>query len=365
MRFCNKCFADKEVQSVIESLGQHSDECETCGRRDVYIYDTDINSELVGLFEELINVYTPARLLPERVSRGELNLIKDELADNWHIFHSKLSKTKIYNIVKSICAENYAETPELFDAPVGIAERYDSEELILHSLLYNYTWEEFVESLKFHNRFHSRHMNLKLFEQFCSFIRKGYKQGTIFYRARISPEVGFSPDEMGAPPVEKTVAGRANSAGIQCFYLASDLDTAIHEVRAGAFDYITVAHFELLEDIVVVNLNAIDKISPFVADFDYLEHAINKGHLQRINAEMGKALRRSDSSLDYIPTQYICDFIKSIQYGDKSEYAGIEYHSTIHPAGVNLALFEPFPAFRCVGTEVYRISELEYKKEKV
>lgn len=317
------------------------------------------------MFEELIDVYTPAKLISATFPKAELNLLKNELADNWHIFNPVLSKTKIYSIIKSICAERYIANPEVFDSPIGIPERYAPDALAEHSLLYGYSWEQFVDCLKHHNRFHSCLMNLELLEKFCSFIRKGYKRGTKFYRARISSENGYPKDQMGAPPVDKTVAGRANSAGIQCFYLADKPDTAIREVRAGAFDFVTVAQFELLEDIVIVNLNAIDKISPFISDFDYLEHAINKEHLQRINAEMGKAMRRSDSILDYIPTQYICDFVKSIQYGDSPEYAGIEYNSTIDPNGVNLALFEPFPSLRCIGTEIYRISEIEYKKERL
>lgn len=350
---------------MIEGLGQHCDCCETCGKRSVFLYDTEINNELTDVFEELISVYTPAGLLPETFPKGDLKLLKDELVDNWHIFNPRLSKSKIYDIVKSICSETYSTNPELFDSPIGISEKYDGAALAEHSLLSTYTWDEFVDSLKSHNRFHSRHMNLDLFEKFCSFIRKGYKSGTTFYRARISPEAGYPEDLMGAPPAEKTVAGRANSAGICCFYLTNSSNTAIHEVRAGAFDYVTVAKFELLEDIVVIDLKAIDKISPFISDFNCLEHALNKEHLQRINMEMGKALRRSDSVLDYIPTQYICDFVKSIQYGDKPEYAGIEYNSTIDPSGVNLALFEPFPMFRCVETEVYKISEIQYKTDKL
>ena len=43
-----------------------------------------------------------------------------------------------------------------------------------------------------------------------------------------------------------------------------------------------------------------------------MEYAINKEHLNKINDEMGKIMRRSDSALDYVPTQYITDFVKSI-----------------------------------------------------
>ena len=81
----------------------------------------------------------------------------------------------------------------------------------------------------------------------------------------MSSEDGFECGEMGAPPLELTLDGRANSAGIRRLYLANDLETTIHEVRAGAVDYITVGIFELKKDsITIVDFKMIDKISPFI-----------------------------------------------------------------------------------------------------
>ena len=169
---------------------------------------------------------------------------------------------------------------------------------------------------------------------------------------------------MDAPPTDKVTAGRANSAGIRCLYLASDLKTTILEIRAGIFDYISVGKFELTRDIIVVDLKAIDQISPFIDGIDYVEHAVNKEHLKRINMEIGRSLRRSDSVLDYIPTQYIADFIKSISRDGEPEYAGIEYNSTINRTGQNLAIFYP-ELFICTEVEVYYINKLEYDEEKI
>lgn len=89
-----------------------------------------------------------------------------------------------------------------------------------------------------------------------------------------------------------------------------------------------------------------------------------KEHLNRINKEIGRTLRRSDSVLDYIPTQYIADFIKSISYDGKPEYSGIEYNSTINPKGQNLAIFYP-ELFTCTDVDVWHIKELRYEKDKL
>lgn len=359
---CNKCFCDAELKPIIEGLGQKGN-CFICGSTDVYIYDTDKNSELVGYFDEFLSIYSPNHLLPPEFPIAERRLLKDELYTSWNIFNS-INASKIYQIITGICDERYREIPELFNYPVGIAELFNQDYLNEHSLLRTNSWENFVNALTKQNRFHTNHINLNILERFCSYIRKPYKKGTVFYRGRISSVQGLSTDSMGAPPPDKASAGRANAPGVSCLYLANDVNTTIHEVRAGAFDFISVGKFELLEDIIVVDLRSIDRISPFLENLDYLEHAINKEHLNKINAEMGKALRRSDSALDYVPTQYISDFIKSIEYNGLAEYAGLEYNSTMNTEGFNLAIFYP-DLFKCIDVETFRIKELIYQKEKV
>ena len=68
--------------------------------------------------------------------------------------------------------------------------------------------------------------------------------------------------------------------------------------------------------------------------------------------------------MDYVPTQYIADFVKSIVHNGENEYAGIEYNSVMHESGYNLAVFE-LDLFECIETTVYRIDTIDYKKHKV
>lgn len=249
----------------------------------------------------------------------------------------------------------------MFDHPVGIKELYDKEYLSNHSLLITNSWEDFVQALKTKNRFHTHYLDLNLLERYCSFVRKSYNAGKIFYRCIISTEKGIPIDEMGAPPVELTADGRANSKGIRCLYLGDNADTTIYEVRAGAYDYVTVGKFKLKNDIIVVDLKKINQISPFIEGIGCLEYAVNKEYLNKINDEMDKITRKSDSDLDYISTQYITDFIKSITHDIVQEYAGIEYNSVMNSGGYNLALFNP-DICECIDTQIYRIDTIDYKK---
>lgn len=244
------------------------------------------------------------------------------------------------------------------------SKTYDSVYLKDHALLKNNDWDAFVVEIKTKNRYHSKLINFRILEKYCSFIRKTYKAGNLFYRARISEQSGYPISEMSAPPAGKSSEGRANARGITCLYVASDIDTTLHEVRAGVFDFVSVGTFRLKQDITVVDLRAITEISPFVEGLEYLDHAINKQYLEKLNTEMSKSLRRSDSTLDYVPTQYIVDFIKSIEHNDMQEYDGIEYNSTTNPGGYNLAIFNP-DLFECIAVNVYDIEKLQYTSKKI
>lgn len=363
MIFCEHCFKDKEIISAIFSVSALSTgECPVCHHKQAHLYDTSKQSELTTYFEDLLNIYTPSASLPAGYPQSEIRPLIEELKKRWNIF-SEISDEMIGKILKNICSELYANVPELFET-VGIPELYDSSYLKDHSLLKNNNWESFVTEIKTKNRYHSKLINFDILENYCSFIRKIYKAGSLFYRARISERTGYHINDMSAPPAGKSSEGRANARGITCLYLANDVDTTLHEVRAGVFDYVCVGTFRLKEDIAIVDLRSIMDISPFIEGLGYLDHAINKQYLEKLNTEMSKSLRRSDSTLDYVPTQYIVDFIKSIEHNGKREYDGIEYNSTTNPGGYNLAIFNP-DLFECISAEVYDIEKLQYTSKKL
>jgi len=370
MKFCSECFNDTEIKGVIDNI-DNEDICEVTNKKSKHIYDTEKHVVLKEYFDELLNIYTPISELVQNIDKDKTVKVKyDLLNSNWDIFSSKCEHSDVYKILTSICTEKYEETQELFNEDVIIQELYDEKYKSEHSLLQNYTWEDFTNSIKCCNRFHSHHLKLEILEKACRASTKKYKKGEKFYRGRISSVGGLQTKDMSAPPIEKTIDGRVNSAGIRCLYLANNVNTTINEVRAGIFDYITIGTFELKEDIIVVDFRKINKISPFIFalnGLDLTEYALNKPFLNKINDEMGKSVRKSDSKLDYIPTQYICDYIKSITLEIEnlpSKFMGIEYNSTLCKDGYNLAIFEP-ELFECIETKVYQVQSLEYNTNEI
>lgn len=84
----------------------------------------------------------------------------------------------------------------------------------------------------------------------------------------------------------------------------------MYEIRAGVCNYIKVRPLVLCEDINLIDLYGIDKISPFIGVqyvFDFTQYTINIEHLKMIGKEIAKPLR-NDNSFYYLPMQYINDY---------------------------------------------------------
>ncbi|MBC1211713.1 RES domain-containing protein [Listeria booriae] len=314
------------------------------------------------MFSELLNIYTPVSKL-ENYPEEKNNMLKDELVDTWDIFST--DKESAHRLIKAICSEDYAFDSEVFSAPIGIEEFLDGAYLREHSILKGVSWNEFTADIKSKNRFHTEHINKDMLGKYCDIVGLTIKKGEHFFRARIVKDEMFGIDKMGAPPENLATDGRANARGISALYLSNDKTTAIHETRAGARDIIAVATFKLKEDIHVVDFKAINKLSPFSARItDYTELAVNKLHLKEIGEEIAKPLRKNDDTLEYIPTQYISDFIKA-QASDagESKFHGIRYKSTMHSDGLNLAIFDQ-NLFECINVEEHIIEAIQYSSSR-
>jgi hypothetical protein len=355
---CSNCFADAEIKAIIDG-NKTTGTCDFCGSKNVHVYELGKDQIITELFDGLLDTYTPVLNLPNGFPKRQTDLIKNILCYNWHIFN--LKPDCIYRLITSICAERYKEQPELFDSPVGILQSQNHDYLEENSILKNYCWDDFVEGIKRKNRFHSNYINTDKLFTFLRCARKPHKAGEVFFRSRICPnEKGYSRKEMGPPPDTKANGGRVNPTGISILYLSDSRDTTLYEIRAGVYDYVTVGRFRLQKDIEVINLADIDRISPFIGidyGFDFTQYATNIEHLKMIGQEIAKPLR-NDNALDYLPTQYISDYIRS------KGYDGIEYISTMCKNGVNLAVFDQ-DLFKCTGTTIYDVKSIAYSYDQI
>ncbi|MFC4409625.1 RES family NAD+ phosphorylase [Chungangia koreensis] len=340
---------------MIRSLDKIGD-CDFCGNREVYIYDLQRDQGLDSRFNDVISIFKLSNDLPNDYPPHKLVMLKDEFANNWNIFNG-LSSEKIYTLLKSLLEVNYSEKISLLNSTVGILEFINEEYLNNNSLLKNHTWEDFVNYLKHINRFHLKHINLDVLSIYIERLSTTLEDD-LFYRARISNEEELDFAKMGAPPARFAKAGRANSEGISHLYLASDIETVIKEIRPSSSDCIFIGRFPVPENTKVVDFRILKKISVF--DFeDPAMFAINIDNFNKMSNEISKPVRSGDSKLDYLPTQFIVDFIKSRNETLVEPIRGIVFDSTLSTSGYNLMIFNP-EFISCNRIIKKSISEISY-----
>lgn len=149
----------------------------------------------------------------------------------------------------------------------------------------------------------------------------------------IEEESPFSPDRM-KPKKNHCLDGRANPKGLPCLYLTTYKDTALAEVRPWIGAYISLAQFRILKEIIIINFT-MDEVKESIIYFN--EPSLDETEKKvwsDINKTFSKPTNRDNTSLDYVPTQIISEFVKKLGYG------GVAYASSLG-AGHNIALFDP------------------------
>lgn len=352
MNCCINCFNDTQIKGIIGSSGKLGD-CDFCGKKNVELISISEFDRIKELIDSVIGIYRVC----EQPKVGKL--LKDALRYDWNIF--AVPSDKVQSIIMKLCKPRLAEEMKLFTEPVYIPELRDDAYLSDSGIIKGRTWREFTETIKYDNRFHSNIFNHDAFASFLTYSVKPYPSGTLMYRARIgSDKNSFAKNMLGTPPKELRMSGRVNPEGIGVLYLSSEPYTALYEVRASIYDFVTVGKFRSRKDIRIINLAGLTSISPFIyADTNQLQqYAINRECLQGIAEDISKPLRRNDSPLEYLPTQYISEFIKN------QGYDGVEYASTMTKNGYNLAIFDE-SNFECINTQIFEIINLNYEPKEI
>ena len=342
MNCCFNCFSDSHLQRLLCSVAQIG-ECDFCHSKDVHIANVDNDNEVVSRIIELLELYE----ISEDVRAKK---IEDALSDDWKVFN--LSKKGIRKFIETIYNSHQLKK-NLLEKKSIIPELYDEDFLSEHSITGGLSWEEFADYIKNVNRFHTN-FNSSEFASYLSALAKTYEKGTVFYRGRIAKDSkGYKTDEMMAPPKERRTAGRINPEGMLALYMSLDPETILYEIRANVYDYITIGKMVAKQKFRVVDLSKLENISPFDYGGEIENFAVNFNIFQDMAREISKPLRRNDSQLEYLPTQFITEFIK----GEK--YDGVAYRSTISDSGINIALFDE-SLVECFDVDTVEVASIEY-----
>lgn len=339
---CEKCFKDSHIKRLFKDIKQKG-KCDCCHSDDVSIISLDQDSDIMNCLLELLDIYKPSGKI-----RGKH--VEESLFDDWNIF--SINKAQIKKLIRKVCIGRKVNS-DILSNYVIIPQLHDKDFLSEYSVTGGLSWSEFADYIKNVNRFHID-FNAVEFSSYLSSLVNVFPKGTVFYRGRIAKtKSGYNTDEMMAPK-DYRPPGRVNPEGMLVLYLALEPQTVLYEIRANMYDFISIGKFEAQRDIRIVNISGFDDISPF----DYIggieKYVANFKIFQDMAREIARPLRKHDSSLEYLPTQYITEFIK------REKYDGVGYKSTISNNGTNVALFDE-TLVKCVDVKTKEVTNIEYK----
>lgn len=311
---CPECFDDRGLRDdIFPSLNPERGTCGYCGSKDVPLVEP---AQLRTWFELLANVYEP---------NDDGKSLAQWMKDDWQLFsHDKMDLAHAKELLGDIL-----EDGDVVRRPFAPSPSYISEGLA--------KWETLRDEMMYRNRwFLDVSIDEERLRQLLDLLLAP-PIPLIWYRARIrTGDEVYAIDRMGAPPKRLAGHGRANPAGIPYLYLASKPETAAAEIRPHTGEVAYVADFTIPVIRAVDLRNPRSLVSPFIltdaseigqlrADLPFLE---------RLGDELTRPVQPSGAAIDYIPSQYLCEFIK------RRGFDGVVYRSSVSD-GINLALFDP------------------------
>jgi RES domain-containing protein len=160
----------------------------------------------------------------------------------------------------------------------------------------------------------------------------------------------YRPERMVPDPAH-VGDGRANPKGIAYMYLSEKRNTALAEVRPWVGAYVSVAVFEILRDLKLVDCTAghsglvFQWEAPKPSKWDAIVW-------QDIDRAFASPVNPHDPGTTYVPTQVLAEVFRD------QGYDGIVYRSTLG-AGRNLLVFDA-AATNLVSCLLFRVNGVEY-----
>ena len=313
MYCCAQCFGDRELRKeILPIFSEKTGTCSYCGTEQTYLVEPKL---LVNYFELVMNIY-------QQDNQGYTLL--EWLKADWGLFPS-LDDSDAQLLLSDILGDREIVKKRFSPSALSKTDRLDA-------------WEKLKIELMYNNRFFPKEKvdEDRLSSLLSHLILEPDEFSRKWYRARIQKtEEPYTSDNMGAPPYNLARQGGANPAGIPYLYLASDAETAISESRPHTGEYASVADFTLDDSLILIDLrNPRKTVSPFMLEDETLV-ALLRGDIEflvKLGDELTRPVLSHSAAIDYIPSQFLCEFIK------KSGYHGVVYRSSVGE-GVNMALF--------------------------
>lgn len=307
MKVCVHCFNDLELKQFIVTNSDKKGKCDYC--------NDGINSELIEI-SELLDFFAEFIEIFKFDSKG-IPLVQ-KIQNEWNLFSGETVCHRILSdilLVLNSSLTNPQETVNYIDEIVECSSY----------------WKTLKEEIKWERRFL---VNIDKLEEL------GWGR--------------FLNDRLELSISEPLFRARLHYIGNE-----KEIETTLYEVRATFLDEVSVGTFQIRDNSKVSLVDFTESASAF-AKVDEIVESTKRMLLKRyISADLSKPIRRYDSELEYIPTQFICEYIRYITGAD-----GILFNSSLHNGGKNIVLFEQ-DKVECISVSMHRITKVEIEALKI
>lgn len=333
---CSSCVSEKYLSNEIQHEGRQG-LCSYCGEEDVPTLSVNQIAQAVEfVFQHSFELTANCPSSLDYTLMGD-----DELDYEWE--REGESPIDIVVEVTEVAYDVAKDIVDLMDARNQIDERrdpggeapfsndarYEARGYNSHSL--DSDWEKMRQGLHHNARFFNQGLREFLDDLFSDIhgrngrsgtairtVEPGSKFGTSIFRARVAATaegineilIG-SPTALGAPTGRKVRPGRMNAAGISVFYGACDRDTCLAEVRAPVGSDVVVGRFDLIRQVKLLDLEALERVfvkrSPF--DPGYVKDLKKCKFLNTLSDRFSMPVMPGGEEFDYLLTQAVCEYL--------------------------------------------------------
>jgi hypothetical protein len=345
MKVCVHCFNDLELKQFILSNSKEKGQCDYCKKNS--------NSELIEVGELLDFFAEFIQIFKFSVTGVPL---AQKIQKDWNLFSSEASCNNILSDILLALKSPFIDSTITVDYTDDIIECFSY-------------WDTLKEEIKWEKRFLT---NIDKLDE-LGWIRQlsqtvQLSNSKPLFRARLhykDNQKGIKTVDMGCPNKFLVSAGRANPQGIPYLYLSKKVKTALYEVRASFLDEVSVGTFQIKDH---STINLVDFTAESVSAFSKIDAIVEftKGMLLKrcISADLSKPIRRYDSEIDYIPTQFICEYVRYINNKDDQLIDGIVYNSSLHSSGKNVVLFNQ-DKVECISVALHQVAKVKIQTNQI
>jgi len=354
---CLKCIRDKYLRSIIKA-NLASDKCTYCQRTSKKLIAAELRDLIGPILSGIESEWEdPANVLGyDSAEGGWLGADVYDTDDlSWFIEEEAgITSSELLNdIINELSERQWCKHPgdTDFSDDLSISWGYFSH-LIKHS--YRYTFFQIDEKIYLGPDPYKDEVRIppkQFLNVLSQLVNKNKKmieiipKGTKIFRARLFKQKSsekYTAKELGSPPHDQAKASRMSPAGVSIFYGSLDKETAIKEIthRSNGYQYIVMAEFETMTDI--INLNLCDTHKP-ISVFDEKKTDVRRAvkFLKKFSREIRKkVILDGREHIDYVPTQVLTEYFRHLFKHKKNiSLDGILYHSSHQKNGINCALF--------------------------